>query len=727
MYEGIFSNLKNLSGIGEKLVPFIEKLISGNRIIDLLYHKPLRAEMKKFLPALYEVKNGELIIVKVRVESHLKGYNSRQPFRVRCFSPSGYLTLIFFKTFPGYIEKNFPIGEEIIVSGMAQKFDGETQISHPEYVVPAAKIDLIPKYDIVYPNIAALSQKFLRNKIALALNHTPDFPEWIDASLLKQEKWPSWKNALRQIHNEAESEKARQRLAFDEFLAMQLASAIAKKYLRNNTGHALHFKDNLRKKLIANLPFELTQGQKKVLTQIDEDLTTNKKMSRLLQGDVGSGKTIIALLSMLLAVENKKQAVLICPITLLAVQHFNNFNKIAQKIGIKIALLTSKTTKKNKEKILDNLKNGEIDIIIGTHSLLEPEVIFKDLAVAVIDEQHRFGVLQRMKLALKGEKVDVLSMSATPIPRSLMMTFYKDMDVSILHEKPKNRLPIDTRIISQEKESEVMDAMKRAIKNGEKIYWICPLIEEKENLFSDENLLTSSLRTEGVAIQITSKISSGLPRQGAALPRNDDAGNSEAKLSNVTTRFKQFQNIFGKNKIGLIHGKMKESEKDKIMNEFIKGDIQVLVATTVIEVGIDVPEANVIIIENPENFGLSALHQLRGRVGRGTKQSFCILFYGKKIGTNSKKRLQIMRETADGFVIAEEDLKMRGSGEFIGTRQSGFPEYKIADLNFDLDLMKIAHKNAAIMVEKQLNDEDKLKIKILLKIFNLQECYKMVL
>lgn len=690
----IFSDIKNLSGIGEKLSVFLEKLIGSNRIIDLLYHKPTRIEPKRFLPPLYDVKNGELIITKVKVESHFKPANNRQPFKVQCFAPSGYLTLVFFKVFPNYIEKNFPIGDEVVVSGEVQKFNDGLQISHPEYVYPVNKIDYIPKFEIIYPSIGAFSQKFLRSKIALALQIAPDFPEWIDVHLLKQKNWKSWKESILELHNPKDLDPHlrvddnRRRLAFDELLAEQIASTIARKYLKSNNGNALRFKNDLRKKLIANLPFELTNGQKKVLAQIDEDLTSSKKMLRLLQGDVGSGKTIVALMAMLLAVENKKQAALICPITLLAIQHFNNFAKIAELIGIKIALLTSKTTAKNKKKILEDLKNGKIDILIGTHSLLEPDIIFKDLSVAVIDEQHRFGVLQRMKLTEKGEKVDVLLMSATPIPRSLMMTFYGNMDVSILDEKPKNRLEIDTRIISQAKEKEVLGAIKRAVENGEKIYWICPLID------------SAVVDDEGAETQ------------------------QKNELSDVTTRFTKFQEIFGKEKVGLIHGQMKESEKDKIMNEFISGEIQILVATTVIEVGIDVKDASVIVIENPENFGLSALHQLRGRVGRSDKQSFCILFYGKKIGENSKKRLQIMRQTNDGFVIAEEDLKMRGSGEFVGTKQSGLPEYKMADLNLDLDLMKIANRHAQVMLEKNLSDEDKLKIKILLKIFNLQECYK---
>jgi ATP-dependent DNA helicase RecG len=733
--QQIFSSLQNLDGIGDKLVGFLSGLIGGNRIVDLLYHQPSHILPKKFLPPLYEISGKELIITKVKVEAHIKPAKSSQPFRVRCFAPSGYLTLIFFKTFPNYIERNFPIGAEIVVSGMAERFNDELQIAHPDYVFPASQIDRIPKDEIVYPAIGAFSQKFLRSKIALALEKTTDLPEWINGDLLKEQGWKSWRESMFELHYSSFSSSsqrklgsreagigrdpsfrwddgllrdddrrddismARKRLAFDELLASQLANLIAKKYLKTTNGQALTAKNILRQKLLEALPFKLTSGQQKVLSEIDSDLTSTKKMLRLLQGDVGSGKTIVAFLAMLLAVENKKQAAIICPITLLAFQHHKNFAELAEKIGVKIAILTSKTTKKNKQKILHDLKNGEIDILIGTHALLEPDIIFKDLSLVVIDEQHRFGVVQRMKLVEKGSKVDVLLMSATPIPRSLMMTFYGDMDISILSEKPKNRLAIDTRVISQNKELEIIEAFSRAIKNGEKIYWVCPLIEES---MSDENLPISSLQ----------------------------GGNAEDfktdDLSNVTARFNQFKKLFGEEKVGIIHGKMKEKEKDQIMNDFISGNTQILVATTVIEVGIDVRDATIIVIENCEQFGLSQLHQLRGRVGRGEKPSFCILLYGKKLSTNGKQRLSIMKNSNDGFFIAEEDLKLRGQGEMAGKRQSGLPEYKIANLNFDLDLLQIANRHAQLLLENKGKKIDKETLKILLKIFNYDECFKLV-
>jgi len=722
--QQLFSNLQNLPGIGEKLAGFLSKLIGGNRIIDLLYHKPSHIFPKKFLPPLYEVRSRELIIAKAKVQNHIKPAKSRQPFKVRCFSPSGYLTLIFFKTFPNYIEKTLPIGREIALSGVAERFNDELQISHPDYIFAAEQINNIPKIEVVYPSIGAFSQKFLRNKIALALakiknlpEWTEELPEWINENLLKKQGWSSWKSSILNLHQTGE-ENARRRLAFDELLASQLANLIAKESLKTANGRALAAKNILQQKLLQALPFKLTSGQQKVWSEIQNDITSSKKMLRLLQGDVGSGKTIVAFLAMLLAVENNKQAAIICPITLLAFQHHKNFAELAEKIGVKIAILTSKTTAKNKQKLLDNLKNGTIDILIGTHSLLEPDIIFKDLALVVIDEQHRFGVAQRMRLVEKGNQADVLLMSATPIPRSLMMTFYGDMSISILNEKPQNRPNIDTRVIPKHKEEQILTALSRAIKNGEKIYWICPLIEPPCH-----------------------------PEQSETSHPTCREPDQESPLGNVTDRFAQFKKLFEEKKVGLIHGKMKEKEKDQAMTNFVNGTTQIMVATTAIEVGIDVKDATIIVIENCEQFGLSQLHQLRGRVGRGTKPSYCLLLYGKKQVQNNEikieesqakgrtekpiieKRLVIMKNSNDGFFIAEEDLKLRGQGEMAGKRQSGLPEYKIANLNLDLDLLQIANRQAKFLAHQFFPENLTQKttpqtLKTLLQIFNYDQCFK---
>ncbi len=698
----IFSSMQNLFGVAASLEKLLSKLVGGNKIVDLLYHQPCQINPKKFLPLLHQIKQKELIITQVKVESYIKPSKSQQPFRVRCFCSSGYLTLVFFKTFPNYIEKYFAIGSEIAVSGLAERFNDELIMSHPEYVFAANDINKIPKNDIIYPSIAGLNQKLIRNKITLALKTIENSAfmteqnDWIDHKLLQQKGWPNWKEAIFALHNpknleNSEHSLARKRLAFDELLASQIANQIAKKYLKTKNGNVLVAKNHLREKLLNALPFQLTSGQKEILQEIDQDLASEKKMIRLLQGDVGSGKTIVALLAMLTAVENNKQALIICPITLLAIQHHKSFQTLLESLGIKIALLTSKITKKNKQKILEDLKNGKINILVGTHSIIEPEVVFNDLALIVIDEQHRFGVMQRMKLVQKGNEANVLLMSATPIPRSLMLTFYGDIDISILKEKPQNRCKIDTRIISIAKEQEVLQSIERALKIGEKIYWICPLIAENVNE-EDQN------------------------QTNLTIPNQD--------LSNVKQRFQQFVEQFGVEIVGLIHGKMKEKEKEQVMQNFNSGSNKILVATTVIEVGIDVTDATIIVIENCENFGLSQLHQLRGRVGRSDKKSYCILLYGKKIGQNGKKRLNIMKSSNDGFFIAEEDLKIRGSGEFIGTKQSGMPQYKIANLDFDLDLLEISNQQSQFLLSK--TPINKAGLKNLLKIFNYDECWKLI-
>lgn len=690
----LFSNLRFLSKVGPKIVEFLQNLAKGDQIFNLLYHFPSGVINKSYLPKLYEVLDKEIAIVKVKVDAINQPATSRQPIKIDCSNPSGHLSLIFFKVFPGYIEKNFKIGSEIVVSGKIEKFHYGLQMAHPEYVTTANLIDQIPKTEIIYPLSAGINQKFLRNKINEILEKIEDLPEWIDPDLLKKNNWESWKNSLIKIHHPKNSgdfepnNLARKRLAYDELLALSLANQISRKKINHEIGRKTIGDNSLRQKLIAILPFQLTEAQEKVLAEIYADMESEKKMLRLLQGDVGSGKTIVAFLAILKAVEEKKQTAIIVPIALLAEQHFNNLIKLTKDLPIKIEILTSKTTKKKKAQIIENLKNGEIDIIIGTHALIYPEIIFKNLSLIVIDEQQRFGVLQRLELTKKGIAPDLLLMSATPIPRSLMMTLYGDMDISILDKKPTNRTEIDTRVMPTTKIDEIYQGINRALKNGEKIYWICPLIEKNE------------------------------------------AEIEESNISNVTARYQLFCQKFGKEKVALIHGQMKEAEKDKIMKQFSaeNSEVQILVATTVIEVGIDVSDATIMIIENCEKFGLSGLHQLRGRVGRSNKKSYNILLYGKEIGALGKARLTIMKESNDGFKIAEEDMKMRGTGQVLGTKQSGFPEYKIANLAFDYDLLAIANRQAQFMLNKdlELTSNNGKAAKILLELFNYNECIKLV-
>ncbi len=732
--------LSSLNRVGPALTRLLTQLVGRDKVFDLLLHKPIRAEQISICPRLFEAQNDELVIVKAKVEAHVKPANPRQPYKIICYNPTGYITLVFFKIFPSQIAK-MKIGSEIAILGNLQRLAGENQIAHPQEIVPISEIEKLPKLNVIYPLAAGITQKFLTQKIHEILARLPEKnDEWIDENFLKQQGWMSFGEALKNLHYfhprgnfthnplpQEERELSIKRLAYDELLAWQIAVFFAKNNSQKNKkdlhplaaqlvtssqtrdlplnggkkdlhplaaqlvtssqtrdlplngGKFIAAEKNLAQEFLSQLPFQLTKAQLKSITEIEAEIFSYKKMLRLLQGDVGSGKTIVAIAACLAAISQQKQCSVIAPTTVLAKQHLAYFYKFLEKFKIRLALLTSATTKKQKSEILEKLSAGEIDILISTHAVLEDDVKFKNLGLAVIDEQHLFGVMQRLKLVEKGEDVDVLLMSATPIPRSLMMGLYGDMDISILNEKPKNRQKIETLIMSEEKSAELHEAMKRAVSRGEKIYWICPAIDEE----------------------------------------------NEMELASVKKKFNELQKIFGEKNIGLLHGKMKEKEKEKVMADFAHGDLKILVSTTVIEVGIDVPDATVILIENSENFGLSQLHQLRGRVGRSEKKSFCILIYGKKFGANGRKRLNILRESNDGFFIAEEDLKMRGSGELLGTKQSGFPEFRIADLSRDADLLKIARKNAEIILHKN-HETLAQKYQNLLQLFSYDDCLKMI-
>ncbi len=685
--------ISSLKRVGPTLAPFLTKLVGQNKIFDLLLHKPTRAEKILFCPKIFEIPNDSLIILKAKVESHIKPANSRQPYKVICYTPSGYVNLIFFKIFPSQIAK-MPIGSEIAILGHLQKLSGENQIVHPQEILPANQIENLPKINVIYPLGAAISQKFLSQKIHEVLEKIIEKDEeWIDANLVKQQNWLSFGAALKKIHNpQSESDflpenPARKRLAYDELLAWQIAVLLAKTQL-GKTKNLTKSSGNLAEIFLNSLHFEPKNAQKKAIQEILAEINSTKKMLRLLQGDVGSGKTVVAIAACLQAISRGAQACVMAPTTVLAKQHLSYFSKLLENSGIRVELLTSANSSKQKTKILSDLLSGNINILISTHAVLEDDVKFFNLGLTVIDEQHRFGVMQRLKMVEKGKDVDVLLMSATPIPRSLMMGLYGDMDISILNEKPKNRQEIETLVMSENKIEEVYQALKRATLRGEKIYWICPAIEP--------------------------------------LAENSES-EIEPTLSNVKEKFAELSKIFGEKSVAILHGKMKESEKDKVMKDFANphGDLRMLVATTVIEVGIDVSEATVILIENAENFGLSQLHQLRGRVGRSDKKSFCILLYGKKFGENQRHRLNILRQSNDGFFIAEEDLKMRGSGELVGSKQSGFPEFKIADLMFDSDLLKIANKQAKVILNSDPNLKNKT-LQTLLKLFNYEDCLKVI-
>ena len=493
-----------------------------------------------------------------------------------------------------------------------------------------------------------------------ALQLVPELPEWHDPALVARHKWPDLASALRTIHNPEDAadlspdHPARQRLAYDELLANQLALSLIRAKMRKLGGRVTNGAGDLRQKLAANLPFAMTGAQQRALADIYDDMASEGRMLRLLQGDVGSGKTVVALMAMLNAVECGRQAAIMAPTEILARQHFETIGPLLEQIGIKCAILTGRDKGKARKATLEGFANGDVQIAVGTHALFQDDVVFSDLAFAVVDEQHRFGVHQRLMLAGKGQAVDVLVMTATPIPRTLTLTAFGDMEVSRLDEKPPGRKPVDTRVLPIDKVDDVISGIGRAMRTGTKIYWVCPLVEDSEIL----------------------------------------------DLQAAEERYRILVELFGDARVGLVHGKMKAKEKDEVMERFAHGDTSILVATTVIEVGVNVPDATIMVIEHSERFGLAQLHQLRGRIGRGDAASTCLLLYGNPLGQVSKARLKIMRETEDGFIIAEEDLKLRGAGEVLGTRQSGLQEYRLANLELHGDLLAIARDDARLIVDR---------------------------
>lgn len=683
----LLSPLSILKGFGEKTIFIYKRLLISKRIfdqkepkiIDLLYHKPEKIIHRLQNPNLLAVKDGDVITTKVVVESIEKPFKYGQPFKILCSNTTGFITIIYFGRIPEFLINHFEIGSEITISGKVERFNNALQMTHPDYI----DNQNIPEFEQVYPLTAGLSNRILRQNIQNILKNIPDLPEWLDSNFLFEKQWKSWKESIIGLHNiqnenQLEYNIFKERLAFDELLANQIALCLIREKIKQKTNkEGLKNKDKKLKDIfLKSLPFELTNDQKKVISEIENDIYSNKRMLRLLQGDVGSGKTIVAFLTMLPYVENKKQSVLMVPTSVLANQHYEKIKKLCENQNINVGLLTGKIKGKKREKILEDLKNGTIDILIGTHAVFQEKVEFKNLSYVVIDEQHRFGVIQRLNLIEKGEDTDTLIMTATPIPRTLALTIYGDMEISTIKEKPKNRKEIITTSLQKENFNELVFRIKERIKNGEKIYWICPLIEESENI----------------------------------------------EATPLYKRYEEFKKIFNEREIGFIHGKMTEDEKDKIMVDFNdkEGDIKILIATSVIEVGIDVPDATIIIIESPERFGLSQMHQLRGRVGRGDKQSYCILFY-EKLTQNLKKRIEILKSSSNGFYIAEEDLKLRGSGEVIGIRQSGYQEYLIADLSENYELLIEASKMARNIVKNQdlLNSHP---IQLLLEMFGYDSC-----
>lgn len=677
----LFSDIAELPGVGEKTREALFRLC-GSRVIDLILHFPVAIIDRTFMPDLISAPSGKVMTAVVEIEEHLPPRNSRQPYKVICRNETGYITLVFFNPNKKYVNAALPIGQKRAISGHAERFDGYLQMAHPDYIMKAESIGQIKRIEPVYPLTYGISNKLVAKVIREALMKIPDLPEWAEENFLKKHGWTNWKTALVSAHypktlSDVEiSAKARQRMAYDEMLANQLALALSRKSVKKQIGQEIKGDGRFNAIIKDSLPFELTSGQMEVIKEIFADMAGKARMIRLLQGDVGSGKTIVALFSMVNAVECGKQAAIMAPTDILARQHLATMQKIIKNAGlekeIKITLLTGRDKGKNREEITAMIENGEANIIIGTHALFQEGVKFNNLALVVIDEQHRFGVKQRLLLSGKGYNTDVLLMTATPIPRTLTMTLYGDMEISALKEKPANRTPIDTRIIPAARESEIIEGLKRAIKEGNRTYWVCPLIHESE----------------------------------------------ESELAAAEERFKNLKTHFG-DRVALIHGEIKQEQRDKTMLAFKAGEIDVLVATTVIEVGVDVPEATIMVIEHAERFGLSQLHQLRGRVGRGLAKSSCILLYGNHLGETGKRRLTILRETEDGFRIAEEDLVLRGSGNVLGTKQSGMPDFRVAVLPEQSELLFAARDDVKIIInsDAELNTPRGKNLRTLLYLF----------
>jgi len=673
----LFAQVTSLPGIGPRLGKLVEKL-AGPLVVDLLWHLPFAVIDRRNAPDVANAKAGEVATVTVTVDQHQVPHNPRAPYRVWCSDETGRLCLTYFNGREDYLKKLLPPGEVRVVSGKVEMYQDEAQMTHPDHVVPLAERDSILRVEPVYGLTGGLTQKPLQKAIAAAVERAPALEEWQDAAWRKKQKWSDWKSSLATAHAPLEptdlspSHPARARLAFDELLASQLAIALVRHHQRTLAGRATKGDGRLQKRALAALPFKLTSSQTFAIAEIAADMAKPERMVRLLQGDVGSGKTLVAFLAMLTAVETGAQAALMAPTELLARQHYATIAPLAEAAGVTLALLTGRDGQKQKKQTLQGLAGGAVQLVVGTHALVQEEVEFADLALAVVDEQHRFGVHQRMALSSKAQAVDLLVMTATPIPRTLMLAAYGDLDVSKLTEKPAGRQPIDTRTIPLDRISEVADAVGRMTGTGARIYWVCPLIEESEEV---------------------------------------DLANAEERFRLLSARFP--------GKVGIVHGRLKTAEREATMAAFADGKLSILVATTVIEVGVDVPAATVMVIEHAERFGLAQLHQLRGRVGRSTAKSTCLLLYAQPLGETAKARLAIMRETEDGFRIAEEDLKLRGAGELLGTRQSGLPDMRLADLAVHGELLQAARDDARLVIERdpELQSERGAALRALLYLF----------
>jgi ATP-dependent DNA helicase RecG len=648
----LFAEVEALKGVGPTLAKPLTRL-GLKRAIDLVFHLPTGWIDRKAVSALDAADAGAIVTVTVTPTEYRIGRSPRAPSRVVALDSAGNsVALVFFGTNSGYAKKLLPLGEPRAISGKLEQYDQWLQIVHPDVMTPEEAQALAPR-EAVYPLSEGLTLKRLQALVAQALERVPDLPEWIEPSLLARHNWPGWREALIRLHADPADAKARARLAYDELFANQLAFALVRASSRRRRGQPLHGDGRLRDAL--KLPYRPTGAQSRTIAEIEGDLAQSAPMVRLLQGDVGAGKTLVALMALLIAVEAGTQGALLAPTEILARQHFESLSRLLAGTGVNLAILTGRDKGRAREATLMGLADGSIDILIGTHAIFQDAVTYRRLGLAVVDEQHRFGVAQRMLLTQKAAAPPhLLAMTATPIPRTLTLSNYGEMDVSRLDELPPGRQPIETRVISEDRLIELVDGLERHLATGGQAYWVCPLVEESE--VSDLNAA------------------------------EDRAAALRARL--------------GADRVGLVHGRMKGPEKDAVMAAFQRNEIGLLVATTVIEVGVDVPNATLMIVDHADRFGLAQLHQLRGRVGRGEGKSVCVLLRGGSLSETARARLALLRETNDGFRIAEEDLRLRGAGELLGTRQSGEAAFRLASPEQAAELIDTAGQDARLLIDR---------------------------
>lgn len=690
--DPLFSPVASLSGVGPKLAELIARVTGREdaedcRVVDLLFHAPVSIIDRRNRPGIALAPQGAIVTIQGRVDRHQPPPPGKAnlPYRVFLHDETGELALTFFRVKGNWLEKALPLDEEVMVSGKVDWFNGRPSMVHPDFMVKMSEADNLPLVEPVYPLTAGLSPKVLRRALDAAVARMPELPDWLDATLAERQGFPSLSESFRRLHDPRDEtdvdprSAARRRLAYDEFLAGQMSLALVRQRLRRVPGRPVRSTGQLANRIRSTLPFALTGSQERAVADILDDMAGEDRMLRLLQGDVGAGKTLVALMAMAAAVEAGSQAVLMAPTEILARQHYATISKLAAAVGLSVDVLTGRTKGRERDAIVERIASGEAQIIIGTHALFQDAVNYHDLVLAVVDEQHRFGVHQRLRLTAKGVTPHMLVMTATPIPRTLVLAAFGDMDVSKLTEKPAGRKPIQTVTIPTERTGEIVARLRTALSEGKKAYWICPLVEESE----------------------------------------------ASDLMSAEERFAVLAKEFGRD-VGLVHGRMPGADKDAVMAAFKAGTVRLLVATTVVEVGVDVPDATIMVIEHAERFGLAQLHQLRGRVGRGADASTCILLYKGPLSETGHARLSILRDSEDGFLIAEEDLKLRGEGELLGTRQSGTPGFRIASLEAHADLLETARKDAGYLIEKDpdLTSERGKNVRTLLYLFRRDEAVR---